>query len=171
MNIEGYDVALLTRDDLAELQAFLERCSAFYELCEGGPTPANAAEVELTEVPSGHSLDDHFAFCVRDGGAIVALLNVQRNYPRERQWWLGFQIVDPARRGQTLGERIFRAAEEWMAGQGAEVIQLGVSEHNAGADRFWRRMGFVETERQPHTTMRNTQTMITLMRKALAQSR
>ncbi|HWS71981.1 MAG TPA: GNAT family N-acetyltransferase [Thermoanaerobaculia bacterium] len=171
MKLEGYDVASLTREDLLELQSFLERCSDFYELCEAGPTPPNAAELELTEIPAGYAAHDHFVFCIRDGGAIVALLNVLRNYPRERQWWLGFQVVDPIHRGQRLGEKIFRAAEEWMTAEGAEVIQLGVSEHNAGADRFWRRMGFVETERQPYTTVRKTQAMITLMRKPVAQSR
>ena len=105
MNLEGYDVAPLTRDDLTELQLFLERCSDFYELCESGPTPPNAAELELTEAPPGHSLDDHFAFCIRDGGAIVALLNVQRNYPRERHWWVGFLVIDPSRRGHGLGDQ------------------------------------------------------------------
>jgi GNAT superfamily N-acetyltransferase len=171
VKLEGYEVARLTREGLGDLQAFLERCSDYYELCEGGPTPANAAEIELTEVPAGYSADDHFVFCIRKRGAIVALLTVLRNYPRARQWWVGFQVLDPALRGQGLGERIFRAAEAWMTAAGAEVIQLGVSEHNAGADRFWRRMGFVETERQPHTTMRKTPTMITLMRKPVAQSR
>lgn len=171
MKLDGYEVALLTLDELAELQRFLERCSDFFELCEGGPTPANAAELELTQVPPGHGLDDHFAFVIRERGAIVALLNLQRHYPREHQWWIGFLVVDPQARGRGLGERIVRAAEEWMAAEGAEAIRLGVSERNDGADRFWRRMGFEETERQPYTTAHQTRSMMTLMRKFVGQPR
>lgn len=171
MRLDGFDVVRLTREDLAELQVFLERCSDFYEQCEGGPTPPDAAEIELTAMPDGRAAADHFVFLVRQEGAIVALLNVLRDHPRQRQWWLGFLIVDPLLRGGRLGERIFAAAEAWMAGEGAEVIQLAVSDGNAGADRFWRRLGFEETERQPYTTVAKTRTMVTLMRKRVAQSR
>jgi ribosomal protein S18 acetylase RimI-like enzyme len=171
VKLDGYSVAPLTRDDLPELQLFLERCTGFFELCEGGPTPADAAELQWSELPHGYPAEDHFVFCVREDGGIVALLNLFRNYPRAGQWWLGFQIVDPACRGRGLGERLLRALEAWIASQGADILQLAVSEHNAGADRFWRRMGFVETERQPYTTMYKTQTMITIMRKSVAQSR
>jgi GNAT superfamily N-acetyltransferase len=171
VKLDGYSVAPLTREDLGELQSFLERCAGYYELCEGGPTPPNAAEIELSEIPRGYAAEDHFAFLVRESGAIVALLNVLRNYPRERQWWVGFQIIEPALRGRGLGERLFRAAEGWMVSEGAEVIQLGVNEGNAAADRFWRRMGFAETERQAHTTLHQTQTIIVLMRKSVGESR
>jgi GNAT superfamily N-acetyltransferase len=169
--LEGYSVAPVTRDNLGELQSFLERCTGYFELCEGGPTPPNAAEIELTEVPRGYAAEDQFAFLIREGGPIVALFNVLRNYPRERQWWIGFQIIEPALRRRGLGERLFRAAEEWMVREGAEIIQLGVNERNAGADRFWRQMGFVETTRQPHTTVNQTRTTIVLMCKSVGQSR
>jgi RimJ/RimL family protein N-acetyltransferase len=168
VNVDGYSVTRLTREDVPQLQAFLERCSGYYELCEGGPTPPNAAELELEELPPGYPRDDHFPFLVRDAaGEIVALVNFFRNYPREHQWWLGFHIVDPAHRNQGLGERLLRGAEEFMLADGAEVLQLAVSQYNPAGERFWRRMGFIEIERQPHTTVLKKQSVVLIMRKTL----
>lgn len=172
MNVDGYALSRLTRDDVPQLQQFLERCSGYYELCEGGPTPPFAAELELEEIPPGYPRDDHFPFVVRDGsGAIVALVNFFRNYPREHQWWLGFHIVDPTLRNKGLGERLLRAAEEFMIAGGGEVLQLAVSQYNAAGERFWRRMGFEETSRQPHTTVLKQQSVVILMRKTLGAPR
>ncbi|MCU1349178.1 MAG: family N-acetyltransferase [Acidobacteria bacterium] len=175
MKVDGYEVAPLARDGLAELQRFLERCNDFFELCEGGPVPPHAAVVQFEEIPSGYSADDHFTFCIRtgrradrQGGELIAFVNLFRNYPRPRQWWVGFQIVDPSRRGAGLGAAVYAEAERWMADQGAEVVQLAVAEPNHGAERFWRRMGFADTETQPYTTMHGTTSVVIMMRKPLA---
>ena len=169
--LAGHSVERMTREDVAETQLFLERCSEFFERFEGGPPPKDVAERELTERPAGYPAEDHFVFLVRDGGAIVALLNVLRNFPRERQWWIGFQIVDPALRGRGLGARLFAAAEEWMVGQGAERIQLAVAEGNSGSERFWGRMGFVETEWQRSINVNGMERTVVLMRKTVEQTR
>jgi GNAT superfamily N-acetyltransferase len=171
VNLDGYAIVRLTRDDGAELQRFLERGTDYYERFEGGPTPPNAAEIELTQLPRGYPADDLHVFAVRGERTIVALLNLFRNYPRHRQWWLGFLLVDPFLRGGGLGERLYRAAEIWIAAQGAEVVQLAVAEGNDDSQRFWRRMGFVENGRQPYRTIHGTGATVLMMTKPLGLAR
>lgn len=51
-------------------------------------------------------------------------------------------FVDPAARGQRVGQRLLRMSAERFAARGASFIKLEVDEANAGAQRFYARLGF-----------------------------
>jgi len=50
---------------------------------------------------------------------------------------------------------------------GAHSLQLGVMEQNPDAERFWRRHGFEEVRRQPHTSDTGYRSRIIVMRRPL----
>lgn len=151
--LDGYRVARLTPAEAADLQDLYERCTDFHELTEGSPTRPTAASEELVALPPGKELADKFPFGVHaPAGRLIGFLDLMRDYPAEREWWIGLLMLDPAVRGAGLGSRIYRAAAEWVGSQHGSAIYIGVLEQNGAAERFWRREGFVELRRERHVS-------------------
>lgn len=127
-----------------ELQAFLDRCREYFELVTGQPPgPREAADL-LRALPRGKNREDKFVLGLFDApGHLIGVLDVIRDFPRPREWFLGLLMFEPTLRGKKLGDRVFRRLEEWIRAQGGTAIHLVVEEVNPGALRFWQRMGFV----------------------------
>jgi ribosomal protein S18 acetylase RimI-like enzyme len=127
----------------AELQAFYEGCRDYFELVTGQPPSKTEAAELLAAVPRGKTLDDKFVVGLFDApGHLVGVLDVIRDFPRPREWYLGLLLFEPTLRGKKLGDRVFHRLEEWIRAQGGEAVHLIVEEVNPGALRFWERMGF-----------------------------
>ena len=126
-----------------ELQAFYERCRDYFELVTGAPPSPTEARELLAAVPRGKTQEDKFVVGLFDApGHLVGVLDVIRDFPRARDWYLGLLLFEPTLRGHKLGERVYGRLEEWIRAQGGEAIHLVVEEVNPGALRFWERMGF-----------------------------
>jgi hypothetical protein len=52
---------------------------------------------------------------------------------------------------------------EWIAEQGGATLWLGVLEQKVDALSFWRRLGYIERERQPCTAPTGFQSTVVLM--------
>ena len=170
-DLRGYRVQRLSPADAGTLQLLYERCSDYHEEHEGIPTRPTAAADELAALPPGKALVDKFSLGIYSPeGEMVGYLDLVRDFPAADEWQIGLLMLDPAERGRGLGERICRAAADWVAARGGRTISLGVLEHAPRAERFWRRMGFDEIARQPYgsETGRRSSRII-FMRHRLAQ--
>jgi GNAT superfamily N-acetyltransferase len=126
-----------------ELQEFFDRCRDYFELVTGQPPAPTEARELLGAVPKGKARDDKFAIGLFDApGHLVGVLDVIRDFPRPREWFLGLLLFEPTLRGHKLGERVYHRLEEWVRAQEGLAIHLVVEEVNPGALRFWERMGF-----------------------------
>ena len=126
-----------------ELQAFYERCRDYFELVTGQPPSPTEARELLAAVPKGKTLEDKFVLGLFDApGHLVGVLDVIRDFPHPREWYLGLLLFEPTLRGQKLGDRVYHRLEDWVRAQGGLAIHLAVEEVNPGALRFWERMGF-----------------------------
>jgi ribosomal protein S18 acetylase RimI-like enzyme len=56
--------------------------------------------------------------------------------------WLYYVASDPARRGQGIGAALMKAAEDWLAEQGARVIRLMVRAENEQVAAFYDALGY-----------------------------
>jgi ribosomal protein S18 acetylase RimI-like enzyme len=75
------------------------------------------------------------------GFAVSCLLP---NSPVYRTRWIGYIndiSVTASRRGLGIGEALVDDAVWWLKRNGAESIEVYVARANAGAQRFWRRVG------------------------------
>lgn len=143
-------------DDTQRLQQLLERCSDFYLLHEGWPTPADAAAYELTCVPPGKEVSDVFVLGMADGaGSLVAMAQLLRDYPSPRDWWVGTLVVDPQLRGRGIGAELFRHTVAFIEEQGGRSIGLAVALWNERALKFWESAGFRDTGRRSEVTARS----------------
>jgi ribosomal protein S18 acetylase RimI-like enzyme len=126
-----------------ELQEFYERCRDYFELVTGQPPSPTEARELLAALPRGKSQDDKFVVGLFDApGHLVGVLDVIRDFPKPREWYLGLLMFEPTLRGQKLGDRVYHRLEEWVAAQGGASVHLIVEEVNPRALNFWQRMGF-----------------------------
>ena len=130
----------------AELERLYESCREYFELVTGAPPAPDEVDALLRTVPRGRSREDKFVIGFFDAPEhLVGVLDVIRDYPREREWYVGLLLFGPATRGRGLGERVYRRLEEWVLAQGGRALHLIVQQTNPGALRFWERMGFEVT--------------------------
>jgi GNAT superfamily N-acetyltransferase len=155
--------------DAPHVQRLFERCADFFVLTEGQPPAPDLAEKELTFTIPGGSPDDIACFGVFDGDRLVAFAGLARDFPKPSEWWLGLLVIDPAERGRGLGARIHQELVDWIAAQSGTTLWLAVQTNNEAAERFWRRMGFEERERQPYVSPRTGfQSAVILMSLSIA---
>ena len=169
LDLPPYTTARLALDDAPALQRLCERCDDYYLLEEGAPAWPTAAEHLLTNLPPGKTHADKHVIGIHAGdGMLVGVLDLIRDFPGEREWWLGFLLLDPDVRDAGLGSRVLREVVGSVAAAGGTVIHLGVLEHNAAGERFWRRHGFVEVRRQPYTSATGHLSRVIVMSRRLA---
>lgn len=54
-------------------------------------------------------------------------------------------VVEPAARGEGIGQRLVESASAWLEGRGVPRVMLWTAEKNAGAQRLFERLGFRRT--------------------------
>jgi ribosomal protein S18 acetylase RimI-like enzyme len=151
-----------------ELQAFYERCRDYFELVTGQPPSSTEARELLAAVPRGKSRDDKFAIGLFDApGHLVGILDVIRDFPRPREWYLGLLMFEPTLRGQRLGDRVYHRLEDWVRAQGGTSLHLIVEEVNPRALAFWQRMGF-EVRGMGKRTLKGKESVFIRMTRELA---
>lgn len=79
-----------------------------------------------------------------DGGDVAGFLIIERVHAEGRLTGHIVTLdVEVASRRQGFGALLMQAAEEQMKQEGAQHLLLEVAENNAGAQRFYRSLGFV----------------------------
>lgn len=137
----------LSETDAPEVAGLYDRCVDYFLLQDGmAPAVADANEL-FTDVPPEKDARDQTVLGWRGDDGLYAVAAILRDYPRDGTWYLGFMIVEAARRGLGLGRSIYGAIEDWAATRGATEIRLAVLEANEAGERFWRSLGFCEVRR------------------------
>jgi RimJ/RimL family protein N-acetyltransferase len=151
-------------DAAPALQQLFERCAEFFQLVEGRFPPPDTALKELEFTMPGKTTVN---FGVYEDGRLIAFAGLLRDYPKAPEWWLGLMILDPDKRGRGFGAAVHQEIVEWILAQGATVLWIGVQVQNENAQRFWKRIGYVERERQMWTAPSGLESETILLTYAL----
>lgn len=162
-----FTLRLLGPDDRADLQHLQSRCADYFTLIEGEPAGPDDADSFLSEVPAGKDKDDKLVFGIIHDARLIGVLDLIRNYPADKEWWLGTLVLDPAVRRGGLGQRVYQAAETFLRDQRAAVIWLCVQQRNADALRFWFARGFQEV-RRTRMTLKKLESDVIVLRRVLS---
>lgn len=65
----------------------------------------------------------------------------------KRSWILNDLYVDPAARGQGIGEKLLRAAESFSSESGARNLMLQTARTNETAQRLYEKLGWMRDEK------------------------
>ena len=83
-------------------------------------------------------------------------------------WHIGLFMMATSRRGSGDAHLLISGIEHWAAGHGAEWLRLGVVQGNVRAERFWERLGYVQTRTREGVRMMARTNTIRVMVKPLA---
>jgi GNAT superfamily N-acetyltransferase len=164
----GLTARRLEEKDTAALQALCEACADYHVLVEGRPARPDEARHLMAELPPGKTLTDKFFFGLfTPRPRLCGALDLLRDYHEPGEWYLGLLLLEPGARGQGLGERVLRAAEDWVRAQGARRMLLAVAEQNGGGLRFWERQGYHVEKRFPPRRMGDRETVLLELQREL----
>lgn len=164
----GLTARRLDEKDTAALQALCEACADYHILLEGRPARPDEAQHQMAELPPGKTLTDKFFFGLfTPRPRLCGALDLLRDYREPGEWYLGLLLLEPEARGRGLGERVVRAAEDWVRAQGARRMRLACAEQNEGGRRFWERQGYRVEKRFPPRRMGNKETVLLELRREL----
>ncbi len=140
----------LTFEDGASVQRLLEACADFYDVVLGRPPgsgEANALYVAGPEEGADPNNKILLGISHESWPELIGVLDAFRDYPQADVWYIGLLLFIPQARGSGVGKAIVESLAAVATAQGARELQLNVVEQNAGAYRFWKRVGFEETRR------------------------
>ena len=160
---DDYYVSRLEREQHAvDLQKLYEHCTDYVQLEFGVASHPTAAEEDFAF--NGIMI---FGIYSRDAH-LIGVIEMLRDYPKHEEWWIALLMLDPSMRGRGFGERICATTFDWIAREGGRAVWLGVLEPNERAQKFWKRIGFVEVERQPYVARNGHETVVILMKRVLS---
>jgi GNAT superfamily N-acetyltransferase len=135
-------------DDAARLRGLRLRMLAESPAAFAATADEEAAlpEAHWSELAAQSELGDHVAIFVAQAGDRWIGIAAGRWGDRERGVaHLWSMWVDPAMRGEGVGERLVAEVSRWAAVHGASFLRLGVITRPGDATAFYERLGFVQT--------------------------
>lgn len=150
-------IRILKTEDVDDIQSLCMRCFEFSLLVEGALPQADAGQNILTALPPGKEANDKYVFGVYDGPILIAVIDLIRNYPRDREWYIGLLMIDPQYRAKHLGTTLTNWILNVVSEHGGHQVKLGVVKDNTAGLAFWKKMGFnpeFQTDDETKTTIR-----------------
>jgi ribosomal protein S18 acetylase RimI-like enzyme len=166
-NSHPYTIRKLLTSDEPVLQGLLEECEDFNFLCDGQPTQLQAAQDLMTGAPPGRSVEDKLVFGIWDQLLLVGVIDLFKNHPGEKIWWLGLLLLTPSNRRSKLGQAALEWIENLCRNNHVVSIQLGVLTENIAGFSFWQKAGFREISRKEGYSSGLKSHTVILMEKSL----
>lgn len=140
--VPGLETRLLGPADAVALDDLHFACADFFEMVEGRPPAAGDGLNLLSDRPEGLPLENKLVFGLFDSGQLIGAIDLLRDYPEQRSWYLGLMVFAPTSRHRGWGALAFNALRSWILSQGGRSIRLIVQSQNPQALEFWLRQGF-----------------------------
>lgn len=119
-----------------------QACGDFFSLTSG-EVPIDAHDF-FKDLPPGKSYDEKHLIGVFDDEKLVGAIDIVEDYPREKEWIIGFVLVHPDYRRQGLGTKIFEILGEIVKENRGKYLRVGVQIQNEAGLKFWYDCGFEE---------------------------
>jgi len=130
--------------DLVALQGLCERSADYFERITGLPPGPSEAHSLYIARPESAAPEQKFLLGIAAiDERLIGVLDAIRDYPEPGVCTLGLLLFEPDARRCGLGRAVMRGFAAWS---GAQTFELGAAESDAGAQAFWRKLGFAPLE-------------------------
>lgn len=160
----SWQVKALSQNATNELQGFLNNFEDFFLLCEG--EAGNASSLLAACPPQKNVEKDKAVIGIYKENSLIGLLDLIQNYPDNGTWLIGYLLIHPDYRGQSLGSSFIKDLSQALLQQGALILRCAVQEQNPKALSFWQKNGFIITEKINKTLGKSTSVTF-ILEKAL----
>ncbi|WP_409227313.1 GNAT family N-acetyltransferase [Gudongella sp. SC589] len=162
VNGEVFYIKSLGANDEGDLQDLCERCYEFAILTEGRMPASNAGYDILNDLPPGKDMEDKLVLGVYGNELLIGVVEMVRDYKVPGEWIIGLLLIDPDRRGISLGSAIHDYIREYVSLNGGSILRIGVIEENIKGMNFWKKLGYQEVERKEQSFGNKEHTVIVM---------
>ncbi len=147
---------VLGPEDVGALQDLLETVPTYAERITGYPPGPSDGLSALITVPDGFDPAGKYGIGLWDGAVLVAFADVLVGYPTPEHAFVGLLVVRGDRQGSGLGRALHDAVlvhlRQVPGAASLGRLRLGIVATNAaGAEPFWRALGYEPTgEQKPY---------------------
>jgi RimJ/RimL family protein N-acetyltransferase len=137
-------------DAAPRLQRFFDANPEYFIAVNGEPArDGEAAEELASRPPADMRFTRAWNLEFNDGhGEMTGMAGVVSDLLAPSVWHIGLFIVATKLHGTGVAREMHGQLEAWMRASGARWLRLGVVAGNARAERFWEKLGYVETRRR-----------------------
>jgi len=145
MNIEtlsdAFAVRRLCEDDVERIYDVCRGNKIFYEYHPPFVTRDSIRE-DMAALPPGKGREDKYfvGFFARD--ALVAIMDLILDYPREGVAFIGLFMVNLNDQNRGVGSKIIGGCMDALRRAGFHTVRLGVDRGNPQSYAFWQKNGF-----------------------------
>ena len=160
----------LSDADVPALQKFFDANPEYFVAVTGMPPRDDEAWQEFNDRPPAEmSYDKQLMIAFVDGDEQwLAMASVLSNFIADSVWHIGLFIVATHLHGSGSASATYAALEDWMRGNGAQWIRLGVVLGNQRAEQFWQKVGYTELRQRTGIQTGKLVSTIRVMMKPLA---
>jgi RimJ/RimL family protein N-acetyltransferase len=140
-----------SEEDIAGVQRVLEEAPTYSLNISGKlPSPEDAKGM-FSDIPNGRSFDDKFIFGIYLDNEMIGCIALLRGYPDETTVMLGLLLLSEKYQRKEFGTQAHKKLEEIVKGwENFEKIRIGVLITNQEILPFWKKMGYIEKDRNPY---------------------
>ena len=152
----------LTEEDLPVLLRFCMDNLDYFSYIKSTPQ-LESLQRELTVLPPNTTLEQKFFMGLWEANALVAIVDLVMDWPREKVVYVGWFMVSYKLQHQGLGSRIEKQLSNWLKANGFSGLRLACVEENLPGLCFWQKCGFQFTGQR----VEQAQYSVLLMEKIL----
>ncbi len=144
-----YEVRKLTEEDVEIILELCQTNKDYYKYC---PPLVSKESIlcDMYAVPPNKTLEDKFYIGYFDGERLIAVLDINRGFPKKSYIYLGFFMLHKDYQGQNIAFEIIQELLEYLKSIDFEIVRLAFAKGNEKAMKFWCRNEFklinVETQ-------------------------
>lgn len=129
------------------LQYFFEANPEYFLAVKGEPANPNEAREEIHgQLPQGWSFTKKWVIgYLGENGSLAAMANIISDSLASGVWHIGLFMVATPLHGTGKSKVLYRGLESWAMSNGANWLRIGVVKGHLRAERFWERLGYIQT--------------------------
>lgn len=136
-----YTVRHLSPEDAAMVYEILRNHTIFYRYHPPLVTVESILD-DMKALPPNKSYEDKHYIGFFQDTALLAVMDLIENYPRQKTAMIGFFAVNTDFQGRGLGSAILGEVLPVLARLGFEKARLGIDKGNPQSRAFWTKNGF-----------------------------
>lgn len=144
VNDKTYILRLIDDNEFEEVLELFQLCPDYFEMVEGSEASETSVVNYFEALPPDKTLEDKYSIGIYEGGLLVGVVDLVKDFPEVGTWIVGLVIIKPAYRRIGLGTAIYHYIGEIAKQEEVSTLRVGVLTCNEGALLFTKSLGYQE---------------------------
>lgn len=136
------EIKQININNKAHVVEVLEHSQDYFNSVYGRNFKTSDIDEFYNDVLKNKCLEDKLLFGIYENESCIGLIDLIRNYHRNKIWFIGLFIIHEACHNKGYGKRAHQWIKEYVKSSGGHVLRLAVVDDNQKALKFWTGQGY-----------------------------